>query len=229
MPTKTAELQEFQELRRLHATAVRASAALVARVAVPADLTRPTPCAAWDLADLLAHMTAQHRGFAAAARGEGADLAHWKTGPPPGPDAAVRYTEEAERVIAAFAAVEDPQQPLVLPEFTRDRTFSATRALGFHCLDYVVHAWDVARTLDLPYEPGPELLAAVLPIARAVPDGAPRLAPGSAFAPALAPAHDATHDVDPLTLLLARLGRPADWRSPADARTEPPSPTEPPC
>jgi uncharacterized protein (TIGR03086 family) len=214
--------EQFQELRRLHATAVRTSAALVGRAAVPADLTRPTPCAAWDLGGLLAHMTAQHRGFAAAARGEGADLAHWEPGPPPGPDAAVRYAEEAERVIAAFADLTDPQQPFVLPEFTRDRSFSATRAIGFHCLDYVVHGWDVARTLDLPYDPGPELLAAVLPIARAVPGGAPRLAPGSAFGPALAPAHDAAHDADPLALLLAELGRAADWRSPAPARTEPP-------
>ncbi|NML52559.1 hypothetical protein HHL19_17940 [Streptomyces sp. R302] len=57
----------FDDLRRLHARVVRDSVHLVARV-TPADLTRPTPCAGWDLKDLLDHMTAQHHGFAAAGR-----------------------------------------------------------------------------------------------------------------------------------------------------------------
>jgi Mycothiol maleylpyruvate isomerase N-terminal domain len=34
------------------------------------DLARPGPCADWTLADLLAHMTAQHNGSAAAAAGD---------------------------------------------------------------------------------------------------------------------------------------------------------------
>ena len=33
-------------------------------------------------ADLLAHMTAQDNGFAAAAAGDGADLVRWQTGAP---------------------------------------------------------------------------------------------------------------------------------------------------
>ena len=40
--------------------------------------TEPTPCEGWTLADLLAHMTVQHRGFAAAARGLGADPDVWR-------------------------------------------------------------------------------------------------------------------------------------------------------
>lgn len=32
-------------------------------------MSRPTPCAGWSLRDLLARMTVQHRGFAAAAAG----------------------------------------------------------------------------------------------------------------------------------------------------------------
>src|SRR5689334_2645703 len=65
----------------LDASAVRASVQVVSRVR-PADLARSTPCAAWTLADLLAHMTAQHNGFAAAAAGDGADLVRWQTGAP---------------------------------------------------------------------------------------------------------------------------------------------------
>ena len=59
----------------LHRTAVLASVDAVNAV-IGDDLTRPTPCAGWDLATLLAHMTVQHRGFAAAARG-GTDLDVW--------------------------------------------------------------------------------------------------------------------------------------------------------
>ncbi|MEU6881887.1 TIGR03086 family metal-binding protein [Streptomyces sp. NPDC046712] len=190
--------ERFDRLRLLHARVVQDSVDLVRRV-TPADLSRPTPCAGWTLADLLAHMTAQHRGFAAAALGQGGDLTHWS-------ESAVdiaRYADAAERVVAAFAAVDAPDRPFLLAEFSVDRPFSADRAIGFHFIDYVVHGWDVARTLDLPYEPGPDILDAALPIALAVPDGDARLAPDSPFRPGLTPAPDA----GTLDRILAALGR----------------------
>ena len=55
------------EDRLLHRIAVLQSIDVVNTVR-EADLVRPTPCEDWDLLDLLAHMTVQHRGFAAAAR-----------------------------------------------------------------------------------------------------------------------------------------------------------------
>ncbi|MGP8296890.1 TIGR03086 family metal-binding protein [Streptomyces inhibens] len=195
-------------MRRLHAQAVRDSVTLVRRV-TPDALSRPTPCSAWALSDLLAHMTAQHRGFAAAALGQGQDLAHWAVHPV-GEDVVAHYGDAAEKVIAAFATVDTPDRAFTLPEFTAAKTFPAARAIGFHLIDYVVHSWDVARTLDLAYEPGPALLQAALPIARAVPDGDSRLAPGSAFRPGLA-----TDDhTSTLEKILAALGRSPDWRSP---------------
>ncbi len=69
------------EIVQLDAQAVGASVEVVSRVS-RADLGRPTPCDGWTLADLLAHMTVQHIGFAAAAAGNGADLARWHTGAP---------------------------------------------------------------------------------------------------------------------------------------------------
>ncbi|MEU9853692.1 TIGR03086 family metal-binding protein [Streptomyces sp. NPDC047974] len=189
----------FDDLRRLHARVVRDTVRLVARV-TPADLTRPTPCAGWDVNDLLDHMTAQHHGFAAAAEGDGADPARWEV-----TDGG--YGKAADRVLAAFAAVDDPDRPFALPEFGPGTVVTARRALGFHFLDYVVHGWDVAHALGLPYDPGPDVLAAALPIARAVPDGDFRRAPGSPFAPGLATAADASV----LERILAMLGRrPAD-------------------
>ncbi|MEU9499084.1 TIGR03086 family metal-binding protein [Streptomyces sp. NPDC048196] len=206
-----SRVADFVRLKRLHAQAVRDSVALVRRIR-PDDLTRPTPCAAWTLADLLAHMTVQHHGFAAAARGDGRDPAHWAVRPL-GPDPVAAYGSAAEQVIAAFAAVDDPDRECHLPEFTAARTFPARRAIGFHLIDYVVHSWDVARALGLRHEPGPELLRAALPIARAVPDDDSRLAPGSAFRPGL-PVDDTAGELD---RILALLGRSPSWRAPGHA------------
>ncbi|MFG2832980.1 TIGR03086 family metal-binding protein [Streptomyces sp. NPDC048434] len=199
---------DFARLRRLNALAVRDSVTLMRRM-TPGDLLRPTPCSAWTLTDLLAHMTAQHNGFAAAALGHGQDLSHWSVGPL-GEDPVARYRDAAERAIAAFATVESPDREFALPEFPHPQTFPAARAIGFHLIDYLVHSWDVARTLGIAYAPGPELLQAALPIARAVPDGDFRLAPGSAFRPALA----ADHDTGTLEKILTALGRSPDWRAP---------------
>ncbi|MFG2496323.1 TIGR03086 family metal-binding protein [Streptomyces caniferus] len=199
---------DFARLRRLNARAVRDSVALIDRTA-PGDLRRPTPCSAWTLADLLAHMTAQHNGFAAAALGHGQDLSHWSVGPL-GADPVASYRAAADHVIAAFATVEGPDRAFALPEFSRARTFPAGRAIGFHLIDYVVHSWDVARTLGLTYAPDPALLRAALPIARAVPDDASRLAPGSAFRPGLA----ADHAAGTLDEILTTLGRSPDWCPP---------------
>src|ERR1700742_1759826 len=83
------------------AAATRGSVEIVAQVA-PDDLDRPTPCAGWDLRALLAHMTVQHLGFAAAAAGHGGDLAIWQ--PAEAPDPVAAYRAAADEVLAAFSA-----------------------------------------------------------------------------------------------------------------------------
>ncbi|GAA4590858.1 uncharacterized protein (TIGR03086 family) [Actinoplanes octamycinicus] len=190
-----------EDLRPLHAAAVRATVDLVAR-ATPADLGKPTPCAGWDLAALLAHMTAQHHGFAAAARGRGSDETVWAPGPL-GDDFISRYADAVTDVLDAFAVPDLLDRPFVLPEFGTDRPFPGRLAVTFHLVDYVVHGWDVATALGLPYHPAPEIVAATLPIARAVPDDENRLAPGAAFAPA----RPVPPGADPLTEILLLLGR----------------------
>ncbi|MEU3650587.1 TIGR03086 family metal-binding protein [Lentzea sp. NPDC034063] len=190
----------INDLLVLHRTAVRTSVEIVAEVSAD-DLGKPTPCSEWTLAELLAHMTAQHHGFAAAARGKGSDLAAWEvlTSSRPVAD----YSEAAEDVLAAFAEPEVPQREFDLPEF--GARFPATQAIGFHLIDYVVHGWDVARSLGLDYRLAPELAEPALRIALAVPDGEGRLKPGAPFGPALAT------DDDPLNRILAALGRSPKW------------------
>src|SRR5690349_14873473 len=55
-------------MKTIHRHALDLASELVATIR-PADLGRPTPCAGWDLAALLAHMTGQNHGFADALRG----------------------------------------------------------------------------------------------------------------------------------------------------------------
>jgi uncharacterized protein (TIGR03083 family) len=71
-------------------------------------------------------------------------------------------------------------------------------------LDTVVHGWDVATALGVPYRPDDELVATTLELARAVPGGAAREQPGASFAPAVTGDTD-----DPWVEALRLLGRDA--------------------
>ncbi|MFD9888152.1 TIGR03086 family metal-binding protein [Amycolatopsis sp. NPDC059027] len=193
----------INDLRELDAAAVRISADLVSHVK-PADLAKPTPCAAWTVYGLVAHMAAQHHGFAAASTGDGSP-GHWKL-VSLGDDPAATYRAAADRVLAAFAVEDLAERRFPLPEFSAEATFPAEQALSFHLVDYVVHAWDVARALDLPVSFPPEVVEAALAVARIVPDGEIRLTPGAAFAPIVPNPGSAGLDE-----LVALLGRSPAW------------------
>jgi uncharacterized protein (TIGR03086 family) len=200
---------ETSDLVRLDAAAVRASVEVAVKVS-EADLDRATPCAGWTVADLLTHMTVQHEGFAAAARGNGADLSHWQPRPSETAETAealvAAYAAAADQVIEAFAADGTADRAFDLPEISFPGPFPARQAIGFHLVDYVAHGWDVARSLDLGYDLEPDVLDAALLIARAVPDGDHRLRPGAAFAPQVN-----TTPTTPLNEILALLGRHPAW------------------
>ena len=194
----------------LDAQAVRASVGLVER-ATARDLARPTPCADWTLHGLLRHMIAQHYGFAAAAAGDG-DLARWMLRPL-GADPAAAYREAAECVLDAFAADGAVDRDFPLPEITRDLMFPGRQAISFHLVDYVVHSWDVARTLGLPADLDPALVEAALRVAQAVPGGAARLEPGAAFGPVVDwPGEPSGSAGSGLDQIVALLGRSPGWQ-----------------
>lgn len=185
--------------------AVEATVELV-RQAGPDDWARPTPCAGWDLSDLVAHLTVQHHGFAAASEGAGIELEPWQ--PVKAEDPAGAYAEAAARVIAAFAAPGVLERELWLPEISTEIRFPAPVAFSFHYLDYVVHAWDLARTLDVPMPLGDDIIDPVVAIAQRVPDDEQRLRPGAAFQPPLE--HSGGSSLDQI---LAMLGRDPNWKA----------------
>jgi uncharacterized protein (TIGR03086 family) len=193
----------------LHRAAVLASVDVVNAVK-PAELTNPTPCTGWTLADLLAHMTVQHHGFAAAARGHGAEAEAWDpatVADAVAADPAQAYSAAAADVLDAFAADGVLDASFALPEFGPEATFPGAMAIGFHFVDYVVHGWDVARTIDVAFELPDDVIAAVLPLALAVPDGDFRATEASPFQPAV------STDGEPSDLdrILAHLGRSPVW------------------
>jgi uncharacterized protein (TIGR03086 family) len=91
--------------------------------------------------------------------------------------------------------------------------FPAAMAIGFHYVDYVVHGWDVARTLGQSYELPVDVVAAALPLALVVPDGDFRTIGNAPFGPPI-PSTDPADDFD---RILTYLGRSPQWRPAAVA------------
>jgi uncharacterized protein (TIGR03086 family) len=198
-----------KDIRPLHHRAVAISIDVVAQVTLD-DLQRPTPCAGWKLVDLLAHMTVQHNGFAAAARGRGADLAIWqpeRVAEAVAADPVGTYSAAAADVLEAFDTEGVLDTAFALPEFGPDAVVPGATAIGFHFVDYVVHGWDVARSIGVEFTVGADVLSAVLPIALEVPDGDFRAADESPFARAL----PTTGEASDLDRVLRHLGRSPAW------------------
>jgi uncharacterized protein (TIGR03086 family) len=200
MPLDTG-MDNIQELDR---RAVEISRAIVG--SITADrLGVPTPCSEWDLGALLAHMTVQHHGFAAAVAGERTTPADWA--PIPSADPVADYSAAADRVLASFAAPGATTATAYLPEIRGGVSVPAAMAMGFHFVDYVVHSWDVAVSIGVPVAFDDEVLAAALVVAGQVPDDEQSRGPGLSFAAAL----PAPPDADPLARVLTALGRTPSW------------------
>ncbi|WP_327679305.1 TIGR03086 family metal-binding protein [Kitasatospora sp. NBC_00458] len=206
-------------LIELHTRSLELAAELIDTVQ-PEQLVLPTPCADWSLRRLMEHVVGQHRGFAAAARGAGPDRALWRDAPV-GADPGGAFRGSAAELTAAFtAAAGTPgRSRLWLPEIRDGGPFPLDLAVGFHLLDTLVHAWDVAAALGpssaagiaAAVEAEPPLAGALLAVAEVVPAAPADRGPGRAFAPGRAPATAAGS----FGRALALLGRDPDWAPPA--------------
>jgi uncharacterized protein (TIGR03086 family) len=149
-----------EDVRELDRRALAVVEEVVASVGA-ADLERPTPCADWSLSALLEHVVNENRGYAASARGAPAIVSIWYSGDLK-PDPLRAYRDSAERVVFAFAWPGVYEGVIEVREFGY---FSAPVAIGMHFVDVLVHGWDVARSLGVPYRPADELAAGALAIA----------------------------------------------------------------
>jgi uncharacterized protein (TIGR03086 family) len=187
-----------------HRRALLTSAGIVAAVQV-ADLGRPTPCGGWDLGELLAHMIGQNYGFAEAAAGNGGDLDVFADRQV-GPDPAGQYAASAGRAIEAFGAPGVLERDLEVAVVRGGVTLPGSAVIGFHLVDYVVHGWDVAKTLGAPAAYDQDVLLVALRVAEAVPDRARSEDEATPFHPPVA-----TDSQDLLDRIVANLGRSPDW------------------
>ncbi|KQT92095.1 hypothetical protein ASG49_08995 [Marmoricola sp. Leaf446] len=171
-----------------------------------ADAGLPTPCAGWDLGDLLVHMEDSLAALAEAALGRVALDALPST---VGRDPAVLVERVVRRAcdLRARWQVLPAGGPVEVDVLALDRD---TLAL-VGALEVTVHGWDVAAAVGPAPRPPEDLAARLLPVARhAVPEGER----GRRFGPAMVPA-----DSSAAARLLAHVGRDPGWSAGAPPRS----------
>ena len=183
----------------------------IARQATADHLGLPTPCADWNLRELLDHMTTENSGFAEAALGRGADPTAW-VGQPDRVAPVADYVAATETLITAFAEPDVLQRSFALPLLTHDREFPGEQAVMMQLVDSVVHAWDLAKTLDLPLTVNDDITDVVLAVCEQIPDDESRRTPGATFGPPMPCADDAPL----LDRIVALLGRSPTWPAPVE-------------
>ncbi|TDE97439.1 TIGR03086 family protein [Occultella glacieicola] len=167
------------DLRGIHNDALADATALVDRLA-PEDLRRPSACAGWSVAQLLAHMVGQHHGFTAALRDGEAPASAYV----PIPFTRRAWDESVAAMSEAFAsrALDDT---VLEVELHPTRALPVATLLGAQFLDTVIHTWDLAWGLGETFEPPAQQAEIVLGIAQGIPDTAYGTDGGTAFAPRL--------------------------------------------
>jgi uncharacterized protein (TIGR03086 family) len=165
--------------------------ALVSNI-TDADLGRPTPCAAFDVAGVLEHMIAGASAFAPGFRGDG-------SAPQPPTQGSV-----FDRWNAAMATLMESVHTDGAADNKISSPFGEVTGAYFAryvALDGITHAWDLAVATGQPLDPPAALVAEIDAFAREL--LGPELRDGDTFAAATEPPADAT----PLERLVAFTGR----------------------
>jgi uncharacterized protein (TIGR03086 family) len=122
-----------------------------------ADLDRPTPCASWNVKDVVNHIVGGTGFFAELAekgavtdRGDDADCT--------ATDFAATFRQEAERLVAAFRAPGAMTMPMKLPFGELPGSVCVWIAAG----DIFTHGWDLAKATGQPTDLEPDVAARLL-------------------------------------------------------------------
>ncbi|MGD9959961.1 TIGR03086 family metal-binding protein [Nocardioides sp.] len=168
----------------------------VALMDVTADsLRNPTPCRAWDLAQLLAHMDDALDAFAQAGSGA-VDLVPLRSSP----QVLERIRGKACALLAAWSQA-DPAAILI-----GDRELPAAVLVRAGALEIAVHGWDVGQATGHPRDLPEDLARHLLPIATDLVEDADRphrFGPRVAVAEGRGPQFSASYGAE----LLGFLGR----------------------
>jgi uncharacterized protein (TIGR03086 family) len=174
------------------------------RLVTPGALSRPTPCAGWDLRALLAHLddslAALHEAAppATTAPPETVPPVLHEAAPRPAADPVRRLRDRACQVLGAWTAAAASGD---VPEASvGGLPLTAGLLTGVGAMEVAVHGWDVARACGADRPIPPSLADELLDLATVIVDDADR---PTRFGPAV-PVHPAA---GPAARLVAFLGR----------------------
>jgi uncharacterized protein (TIGR03086 family) len=171
---------------------------------VPADgWDLPTPCAQWNVTQVLQHAAGDQLAYAAAITGKGGPA--YNPFEPSGhldgdPLALAEQATTATAAAWAGIAPDAENVPVPIPP----NSVPAWLGAGAAAMDAAVHAWDIAVATGRPSPLTAELAAELLPVAQALVDP---LRPYGVFAAAIEP----QDGDDPAAALLRYLGRDPHW------------------
>ncbi len=159
-----------------------------------AEMTLPTPCEGWNVADLIAHMNREHTAICGVPAGAS----------PVGTDPRAEFAPITERWLALFSTADDT---VLIPRLAAE--LPTQTVLATHAVDMLIHRWDLARARGrTPHTP-----ADLLPRAHAVADlvtapGSPLTGPEGVYkSPIPAAAGSGSFDA-----LVSKYGRDPNWR-----------------
>ncbi|MFD0550192.1 TIGR03086 family metal-binding protein [Streptomyces rectiviolaceus] len=169
------------------------------------DWDRPTPCAEWNVTQVLQHAVGDQLGYASSLTGG--------PGPTENPFApSGKLTDSPEALLEpaltasaeAWATVDEQVREVRVP--LPPGTMTAALGVGACALDAAVHAWDIAVATGQPPPLGDELAGPLLAVARQIVEPVRAFA----FAPALE-AEEGGPEKGDAAELLRYLGRRPDW------------------
>ncbi|MGH8879067.1 MAG: TIGR03086 family metal-binding protein [Stackebrandtia sp.] len=195
--------QSIDDWRGVLAESHRALRTAVAGVGSDA-WDKPTPCERWTVAQVFQHATGDQHGFASILTGgPGPDFNPFRPSGVLDGDPAAYLDRVLTDADAAWKTVADNAEHVPSP--IPGPPQPAWVVAGSAALDAAVHAWDIAVATGRPSPLTPHTAQQLMLVARLVVDGVREY---GAYAAAIATKPGA----DEVTVLLAYLGRHADWR-----------------
>jgi uncharacterized protein (TIGR03086 family) len=160
----------------------------------------PTPCTEWNVRQLVDHLVSGHQLVARVLRGEPfeqAVAAVRSVDDRLGDDAAAAYDAGAREVLAGFTA------PGVLGRVVRVPFGTVPGAVARHLriVECLVHGWDLATALGVPFDPPAPLVEQEIAFSR------PMVGQVPPERPVFAPTRSVAEGAPPIERLVALLGR----------------------
>jgi uncharacterized protein (TIGR03086 family) len=123
-----------------------------------ADLAKPTPCEAWNVGELIEHMTSVVARFGTGFSGAPVTMPAVPGGSATHDDLTASYRRAVDALLAALRVPGALDKTLKLPF----GEMAGTQALGIVIGDQSIHTWDLAKSVGKPYTMNEQVASSVL-------------------------------------------------------------------